>query len=70
MVREYQRYDPLSDSEMVRVSLFDRRGAEYWVDIPYNEGRKYRARLAVAIEALDAAIRLRRPPGQVQIEQR
>lgn len=67
-VTEWNRYCPIADAHMVRVSMFDRRGSEYWADIPYNEGAQYRVRLRAAIEALDNAIRLRRPPGKVTIE--
>lgn len=62
---EFRSYSPLHDCEMVRISVFNERGAEYWMGIPVTAPKKYRERRDKALEAIDYAIEHKLEPGQV-----
>jgi len=65
---EYRYYDISSDQEVVRLSAFNRRGHEYWINLPDDSGTAWRARRARACDAIEAAILLGKPPGPVILE--
>jgi hypothetical protein len=62
---EFRHYSPVTDSEMVRLSVFDKRGAEYFMLLPYSGAKRYRYRKQAALEAIDYAIEAKLEPGQV-----
>lgn len=62
---EFRQYSPLHDCEMIRLSVFDDRGAEYWMLLPAGFPRKYRERREHALELIDYAIKKKLEPGQV-----
>lgn len=64
---EYRYYSPLHDTEMVRLSVFDSRDAEFFMLIPASTPRRYRERRTEALEAIDYAIEHGMEPGQVKI---
>lgn len=62
---EYRSYSPLHDAEMVRLSVFDARGAEYFMMLA--AGRKYRDRRLQALDDIDYAIQRGMQPGEVRV---
>lgn len=62
---EFRHYSPVTDSEMVRLSVFDKRGAEYFCMIPALAPRKYRERRDKALGLIDYAIEHKMEPGMV-----
>jgi len=53
-VSEYRFYSFLHDMDVVRVSVWDSHGDEYWAIVP--DDRKYAENRAIAIDALVEAI--------------
>jgi hypothetical protein len=62
---ELRFYSGDIDGEMVRISMFNQRGHEYWRAIPGGEGRDYRERRDEAVSAIWRAIVEQREPGHV-----
>lgn len=62
---EFRAYSTLHDCDMVRLSMFDQRGAEYFSMIPAVARVRYRERRNRAIEAIDYAIEQKMEPGMV-----
>ena len=66
---EYEHYSAFHDREMIRVSAFDEHGAEFWMLTPaFPRSTTRRAAREAVHEAIDLAIRLKRPSGEVQSE--
>lgn len=53
-ISEYHFYSFLHDAEVVRVSVWDAHGDEYWAIVP--DGRDYAEKRAIAVDALVEAI--------------
>lgn len=62
---EFRSYSPLHDCEMVRISVFDERGAEYFQIIPASSPKRYRERRDKALDLIDYAISQKMEPGMV-----
>lgn len=62
---EYRYWSPLHDADMVRLTVFDQRGAEYWSLVPASAPRKYRERREHALKLIDYAMEQKMEPGQV-----
>lgn len=67
LYHEFRSYSPVHDAEMIRISVFDARGAEYFILIPAADGRRYRERRDEALEDIDTAIAQKCEPGQVVV---
>jgi hypothetical protein len=65
---EYHYYSPLTDTDMVRVSMFNERGHEFFVTMEVTYGKASRKKRADAIDALQQAIYAGKPPGEVRIK--
>lgn len=61
---EYRVYSPVSDAQVVRISMADERGAEYWIQIQ-GEGAGYRRAHSQALTDLMEAIEMGMEPGEV-----
>lgn len=59
---EYRFYSMLHDADMVRVSLWDARGDEYFALV--EDGRGYGDRRKEAVEFLEQAIDDQKLPGE------
>jgi len=62
---EFRYWSPVRDAAMVRLSMANERGAEFWTSIPEDEGKSYRARRDKALETLALAIETGCEPGRV-----
>ena len=62
-ISEYRFFSFLHDMDMVRVSVWDEQGDEYFALVP--DGTGYAARRAEAVEALELAIEDEQPAGEV-----
>ena len=66
---EYRHYSPLTDSEMVRVSMVGRQNQEYFSIIAAEpSGKAYRERRDKALDALEEAIDRGDPPGHYEVQ--
>lgn len=63
---EYEYWCPLRDLNVVRVSVVDRNGREFFMVVP-ADGRGYRDRREKAIDACVEAIELGCDPGEVRV---
>jgi hypothetical protein len=64
--QEFRFYSPVHDSEMVRVSMFNGEGHEFFVTIDGTYGKSYRKRLEDAVIDIEQAIVSGREPGEVR----
>lgn len=64
---EARAYSPIHDAEMVRLSLYDTRGGEFFALVPSNRGTKWRERRNAILDAIDDAIMRGDPPGEVEV---
>lgn len=65
LYHEYRFYSPVHDEDMVRVSVFDMRGREFFAMVP--AGKRYRQRRTEALDDIDTAIGQGCDPGQVVV---
>lgn len=63
---EFRHYSPLHDAVLVRVSMADEAGAEFFALIEDGAGKSYRQRRERALEAIGAAMSQGLAPGQVR----
>lgn len=68
-VSEYRYWSPVHGEEVARVSMFNDRGHEFWMELPCEDGRAYRSALRDAAEAIDQAINDGLEPGEVRVLQ-
>lgn len=68
-VSEYRYWSPVHGVEVARVSMFNDRGHEFWMELPCEDGRSYRGALREAAEAIDQAIHEGLEPGEVRVLQ-
>ena len=68
-VSEYRYWSPVHGAEVSRVSMFNASGHEFWMELPCEDGRAYRAALRDAAEAIDQAINEGLEPGEVRVLQ-
>ncbi len=68
-VSEYRYWSPVRGEEVARVSMFNGAGHEFWMELPCEDGRSYRAALRDAAEAIDQAINQGLQPGEVRVLQ-
>ena len=67
---EYEYYSVFDDREMIRVSAFDEHGAEFWMLTPaFPRSTTRRVARDSVRDAIDLAIRLHRPQGEVLSEE-
>lgn len=64
---EYRYYSPLHDADMVRLSMTDMHSQEFWTAIPETNGTRYLERRDDALAAIQQAIELGEPPGEVRV---
>ncbi len=62
---EYEHYSPTHDAMMVRVSVPDQNGREYWTLVK-ADGAGYRKRRSDAVELCCEAIAIGCDPGEVR----
>lgn len=71
-MRPYQQvrfYDPFTDSDAVRLSVFDDRGDEYWSKLLRTKsGRATREAREEALAAIEMAIDQGLTPGEVRAD--
>ncbi|MDE2439741.1 MAG: hypothetical protein KGP14_01860 [Betaproteobacteria bacterium] len=67
-ISEYRFWSPLMGCEASRISAFDERGGEFFMIISAEEGATYRHAKQAAAEAIDLAISLGLPPGEVVLQ--
>lgn len=65
--QENHYYSPLHDSDVVRFSMFNAQHQEYFATVPVDEGRAWRETKEVMLDALAAAVRADRGPGEVKL---
>lgn len=65
---EHRCYSPIHDAEMVRLSLFDKRGFEFFALIPSENGRKWRERRDKALDAIADAMQAGDVPGEIEVK--
>lgn len=63
---EYRFYSPTVDAEVVRISMSDAQGGEYFMIIKAADGRRYRERRDEVIELIQQAIAQKLQPGEVR----
>lgn len=66
-VSEYRYWSPVAGCELARVSMFNAQGHEFFMELPCEDGRAYRAALREAAEAIDQAIQEGLEPGEVRV---
>jgi hypothetical protein len=66
-VIQFQSYSPLTDCEVIRLSMADERGQEYYAMLTETEGRAYREMRERAMAAILDAIDAEDAPGEVII---
>lgn len=66
-VSEYRYWSPTHGCDISRVSMFNAAGHEFWMELPCEDGRAYRAALRDAAESIDQAIREGLEPGEVRV---
>lgn len=66
LYREFRSYSPLHDVDMIRLSVADRHGREYFVMMEAASGKRLRARRTEALENIEAAIAQGCEPGEVR----
>lgn len=64
---EFRYYSPISDRDMVRLSMTDKHNREFYMAIPENEGKRYRERRDEALMHIQTAIEAGLQPGQVRV---
>lgn len=64
---EFFHYSVIHDKDMVRLSLFDERGREFFMMVPAHEGKSYRERRTEALETIQSAMAAHLEPGQVRV---
>ena len=57
----------MKDCNVVRLSVSDPHGGEYWMEIPDQFGAAYREAREEAITAIHEAMDIGCPPGEVRI---
>lgn len=62
---QFRYWSPMHGSEVLRISMADERGREYWHVIPAENGRRLRERREAAVEAIMTAIEQKLEPGEV-----
>ena len=66
---EFRFYSPLTDQEMIRVSMSNERSngfyGEFFTIIPASDGRRYRERRDEALNLIMTAIESGLEPGEV-----
>ena len=65
MFSEFRFWSVIHDQEMIRLSMVDARNGEFFLFLPADDGRKYRARRDEALETLQGAINAGLDPGEV-----
>ena len=66
---EYRAYSPLTDQEMIRVSMWDGRGAEYYAEVPSLNGAQWRTRRETVLDAIMLAMDEGEAPGKVRVSE-
>lgn len=56
----------MKDCNVVRLSMCDQHGGEYWMEIQDQAGAAFRSAREEAIEAIHEAIAIGCPPGEVR----
>ena len=64
---EFRAWSPVTDCELARISMTDGQ-SEWFVQIPYEGGKKYRAAKETAIDMIVEAMRQGLLPGEVRIQ--
>jgi hypothetical protein len=64
---EFRRYSAIHDCEMVRLSVGDRHGREFFMMLPAAEGKRWRERRNQALDDIQAAIDQGCEPGEVRV---
>lgn len=64
---EYRFWSPLTDQEMVRISMTGTHNAEYYAFIPAYSGKRYRERREEALDMIETAIVQKLEPGEVRL---
>lgn len=67
-ISEFHYWSPTEGRDIVRLSLFNDRGHEFWAEIEDREGREYRHARDAVLQALYDAAMAGQDPGQVTIE--
>ena len=58
-------YDPAIDGEMLRISMANARGHEFFKRVPFPGAREYKRVRDEALDAIEAAIARGDDPGEV-----
>lgn len=65
---EYRAYSPLHDAEVVRLSMYDARGGEFFALVPADAQKKWRERRDEALDTIMDAMDAGQFPGEVEIK--
>lgn len=65
--QEFRSYSPVLDTEVIRLSVADERGGEFFVVLPCpSQGRSLRKAKLAALENIHEAIAIGLEPGEVR----
>ena len=68
LYREFRFFSPVLGRRAARISSSDKMGGEYFAIVPMDGGSAVnKERREAALEAIDAAIRAGRDPGEVEV---
>lgn len=65
---ELRAYSPLYDAEVVRLSLFDKSGGEFFALVPNPNRKGWRDRRNLILDSIDDAMMRGDPPGEVEVK--
>lgn len=64
---EFIQYSPIHDCEVARLTVFDARGAEYFVLLPITTSNRYRHAKIAALDAISETMERGDKPGEVKL---
>lgn len=65
--REFVYWSPTLGRKAARLSMVDSRGGEFFAVVPADDVALYRKRRAEALDAIELAIAVGEPPGEVEL---
>lgn len=66
---EFRGYSAIHDREMIRLSVADNRGSEFWMLLPARDAKPWRERRTEALDNIEFAIAQGLEPGEVKVLQ-
>lgn len=66
-VHELRYWSPVLGEDVVRLSVYDGRGGEFWMEVPERDGQSWRTRRWASVLAMVSAIDQQLDPGEVRV---